>query len=207
MTTIFPTPTASVPTAFATPSSGSPSLAGGAVTTTVRDARELLPTYGVSADDVELHSAARRLSHAALDALVELAALTETTDAASAEATYRQAIATDPCHIAAYGQLSALLSQQGRHDDALALIDQAVGWCGDIAALHYHCGATQESAGRLGEAIEAYERALALDPALADAHYRLGSLCERLDAPVASARHFRAYHRLVAQHASDSRLS
>ena len=158
-------------------------------------------------EDVELHSSARGLSNAALDALVELSALTETTDEAAAEAGYRQAIANDPCHIEAFSQLTALLSRQGRHDDALELIDQAVGWCSDIASLYFFAGKVQESAGRVSQAIAAYELSLDLNPALADAQYRLGSLCERLGEPRASAAHFRVYRRLVDENQSNLRLS
>ncbi|WP_431103373.1 tetratricopeptide repeat protein [Roseateles noduli] len=161
----------------------------------------------VRVEDVELHSSARRLSNAALDALVELAALTETTDEAAAEAGYRQAIANDPCHIEAFAQLTSLLSRQGRHDDALELIDQAVGWCSDIASLYFFAGKVQESAGRLTQAIAAFEQALDLNPALAEAHYRLGSLCEQLGEPRASAAHFRVYRRLVDENQSNLRLS
>lgn len=158
-------------------------------------------------EDVELHSSARGLSNAALDALVELSALTETTDEAAAEAGYRQAIANDPCHIEAFSQLTSLLSRQGRHDDALELIDQAVGWCSDIASLYFFAGKVQESAGRVSQAIAAYEQALDLNPALAEAHYRLGSLCEQLGEPRASAAHFRVYRRLVDENQSNLRLS
>ncbi|MFX1678651.1 tetratricopeptide repeat protein [Mitsuaria sp. CC2] len=158
-------------------------------------------------EDVELHSSARGLSNAALDALVVLAALTETTDEAAAEAGYRQAIANDPCHIEAFSQLTSLLSRQGRHDDALELIDQAVGWCSDIASLYFFAGKVQESAGRLPLAIAAFEQALDLNPALAEAHYRLGSLCEQLGEPRASAAHFRVYRRLVDENQSNMRLS
>ena len=158
-------------------------------------------------EDVELHSSARGLSNAALDALVELAALTETTDEAAAEAGYRQAIANDPCHIEAFSQLTSLLSRQGRHDDALEMIDQAVGWCSDIASLYFFAGKVQESAGRIPLAIAAFEQALDLNPALAEAHYRLGSLCEQLGEPRASAAHFRVYRRLVDENQSNQRLS
>lgn len=158
-------------------------------------------------EDVELHSSARGLSNAALDALVELSALTETTDEAAAEAGYRQAIANDPCHIEAFSQLTSLLSRQGRHDDALELIDQAVGWCSDIASLYFFAGKVQESAGRVSQAIAAYEQALDLNPALAEAHYHLGALCEQLGEPRASAAHFRVYRRLVDENQSNLRLS
>ncbi|WP_431261917.1 tetratricopeptide repeat protein [Roseateles chitinivorans] len=158
-------------------------------------------------EDVELHSSARGLSNAALDALVELAALTETTDEAAAESGYRQAIANDPCHIEAFSQLTSLLSRQGRHDDALELIDQAVGWCSDIASLYFFAGKVQESAGRVSQAIAAFEQALDLNPALAEAHYRLGSLCEQLGEPRASAAHFRVYRRLVDENRSNLQLS
>lgn len=159
------------------------------------------------AQDVALQTTARQLSDAALDAIVELAALTEPTDEASAEAALRQAIAADPCHVQAFSQLTSLLCRQGRHEDALDMIDQAVGWCSDIASLYHFAGCVHESAGRLSQAITAFEQALDLNPALAESHYRLGALCEQLGEPRASAAHFRVYQRLVDENRSNQRLS
>ena len=46
------------------------------------------------------------------------------------------------------------------------------------------------------EALAAYERALALDSTLADAHYNAGMLLEALGDAQAAIRHFSAYRRL-----------
>ena len=165
------------------------------------------PQAAPHADEVERQCSARRLSDAALDAIAELAVLTDNTDEATLESACRQAIAQDPCHVESFARLTTLLCRQGRHDEALELIDQAVGWCGDIAALYHFAGCVLESAGRLPQAIASFEQALDLNPALAESHYRLGALCERLGEPRASAAHFRVYRRLVDENRSNQRLS
>jgi len=47
------------------------------------------------------------------------------------------------------------------------------------------------------EAVEAYEAALRGDPALADCHYNLALLCEKLAKPKDAIRHMARYRVLV----------
>lgn len=142
-----------------------------------------------------------------LAALVSLAALFELEDEKQAEAAYRDAICADPGLVDAYGGLIALLCRQRREDGALDLINLALDRCETVAELHYYRGMALESAGRCASAIEAFGRALTLDRSLAEPHYRLGLLCERLGDPVTSARYLTRYRQLVGATASDNQLN
>lgn len=120
----------------------------------------------------------------------------EATDTAAAESAYRQAIALDPCLDVAYVNLGALLCEARRCKEAVALYDGALAHCGDTPLIHFNRATALEDTGHLRQAVQAYERALVLDPSLADAHYNLGVLMERLGQTQASLRHLNAYRRL-----------
>lgn len=158
--------------------------------------RVLMPVC-FRAEDVQAMGQARRWSDAAMQELQDLARLTDPVDEEAAEAALRQAIAENPCEVQAFCDLTELLSRQGRHDDALEVVDQALGWCNDVALLQWQAGRVLSAGGRSAQAIEAYHRALALDPTLADAHYELGLLYEDIGEPRRSARHFRACSRAM----------
>ncbi len=120
----------------------------------------------------------------------------EASDAAAAEAAYRQAIALDPCLDVAYVNLGALLCESHRCTEAVTLYDGALAHCGDTPLIHFNRATALEDTGRLQQAVQAYEQALVLDPELADAHYNLSVLMERLGQTQASLRHLSAYRRL-----------
>ncbi len=54
-----------------------------------------------------------------------------------------------------------------------------------------------EDLGREGDALAAYENAVALDPQNADAHYNAANLCERLGRPADALRHLKEYRALT----------
>lgn len=120
----------------------------------------------------------------------------EATDRRSAEAAYRRAIAQDPACTAAYLNAGALLCEDGRAEEALALYDQALHTLAHEPLIHFNHAIALEDRGRQREALAAYERALALDATLADAHYNAGMLLEALGDARAAIRHFSAYRRL-----------
>ncbi|OWQ93103.1 hypothetical protein CDN99_00950 [Roseateles aquatilis] len=97
----------------------------------------------------------------------------------------------------AYVKLATHFRRQGRGQEALALLELAIERCAGSARVHLQHGAALEETGALIEALEAYEHALALDPDMADAHYCLGALYERMDDPMRSCRHFRAFERVL----------
>lgn len=120
----------------------------------------------------------------------------EASDLDGAETSYRRAIFLEPCMGIAYVNLGAMLCEAKRCQEAVALYDDAIGHCGDIPLVHFNRGTALEDSGRPALAIEAYKRTLELDPSLADAHYNLAVLMERLGDTQASLRHFSTYRRL-----------
>lgn len=135
------------------------------------------------------------LAQETVDRFAEAVAL-EARDATLAEKAYRQALADDPRHAAAWLNLSALLCEQGRCDDAVQALDEALAHLPDDADLHFNRGIALEDQQRHEEAIAAYERALALQPDLADAHFNLARLHERGGRPHRALRHLHEYRRL-----------
>ncbi len=120
----------------------------------------------------------------------------EATDRPAAAAAYRRAIEHDPACTAAYLNAGALLCEDGRADEALALYEQALRTLAHEPLIHFNHAIALEDGGRQREALAAYERALALDATLADAHYNAGMLLEALGDAQAAIRHFSAYRRL-----------
>ena len=141
------------------------------------------------------------------EALAELAVLPELADESRAEQVYREAISANACLFSAYSGLTELLCRQGRHDEAIDLVTDALASCPNSARLHHIRGCVLEAAGTLAGAIQSFGRAVQLDATLAAPHYRLGVLCEQLGAPLASARHLEIYERLMARHRSNVRLN
>jgi tetratricopeptide (TPR) repeat protein len=126
----------------------------------------------------------------------ELGLALEQSDPAAAEAAYRQAIALAPDHEAAYLNLGAMLSEAGRFAELVALSAAAVARCPASPLVHFNHAVALDHLERLTEAIASYEQSLALDPALADAHYNLGRLQEQIGDQRGALKHFSAYRRL-----------
>ncbi len=142
------------------------------------------------------HDGAAANGTAPAAAWCERAAALERSDPAAAEAAYRQALALDAAHETAYLNLGALLCDAGRFAELAALCDAGLVHCPPSPLLHFNRGVALDHLERLDEAALSYERSLALDPTLADAHYNLGRLCEQLGDQRAALRHFSAYRRL-----------
>ncbi len=126
----------------------------------------------------------------------ERAVALEGSDAAAAEAAYRQAIALAPGFEAAYLNLGAMLCVAERFAELASLSDDAVRHCPASSLIHFNRGVALDHLERLPEAMASYERSLALDPTLADAHYNLGRLREQIGDTRGALRHFSAYKRL-----------
>jgi tetratricopeptide (TPR) repeat protein len=92
--------------------------------------------------------------------------------------------------------LGAMLADAGRFGELAALSDDAVLHNPGSALLHFNRAVALDHLERLPEAAASYERSLALDPTLADAHYNLGRLREQLGDKRGALRHFSAYRRL-----------
>jgi tetratricopeptide (TPR) repeat protein len=120
----------------------------------------------------------------------------ERSDPPGAEAAYQKAIALAPDHEAAALNLGAMWAEAGRHAELLALCDSALVEAPASALLHFNRAVALDHLERLPDAMAAYERCLALEPTLADAHYNLGRLREQLGDARGALRHFSAYRRL-----------
>jgi tetratricopeptide (TPR) repeat protein len=134
--------------------------------------------------------------NAASPSWFERAVALEGTDAAAAEAAYRQAIALEPDLEGAWLNLGAMLSEAGRFVELAALCDEALARLPTSSLIHFNRGVALDHLERLPEAIASYERSLALDPMLADAHYNLGRLQEQIGDQRGALKHFSAYRRL-----------
>lgn len=120
----------------------------------------------------------------------------ERSDPAGAVAAYQKAIALAPGLEAAALNLGAMWAEAGRHADLLALCDRTLVESPASALLHFNRAVALDHLERLPDAMAAYERCLALEPTLADAHYNLGRLREQLGDARGALRHFSAYRRL-----------
>ncbi len=86
-----------------------------------------------------------------------------------------------------------MLSDASRFAELAALSDDAAAHCPGSALVHFNRAVALDHLERLVEAAASYERSLALDPTLADAHYNLGRLREQLGDKRGALRHFSAY--------------
>ncbi|HEY4055044.1 MAG TPA: tetratricopeptide repeat protein [Kofleriaceae bacterium] len=109
----------------------------------------------------------------------------EAVDLAAAEACYRRAIAGRPDHADAHNNLGRLLHEMPVAAGGGAVAAEAhyrLALCAspDVALYWFNLGVAIEDQGRASEAIAAYERALAIDSSLADAHFNLARQYEEL---------------------------
>ena len=118
---------------------------------------------------------------------LEVVDLTEASDA------YRRALELDPTHADAHVNLGRLLQQQGNMEEASRHYGEAPGH----ATAQFNLGTLLEEQGRSAEAIAAYNRALAIDDRLADAHFNLSRLYETAGQRQAAFRHLRIYREIV----------
>lgn len=94
-----------------------------------------------------------------------------------AEAAFKQAIELNPQSAAAYDGLAALYNTQGKLDLAAAAsvkageLHAATG--GGDATSAYNTGAILVNSGKMAEAKAQFQRAIQLDPKMAEAHYQL----------------------------------
>jgi len=120
----------------------------------------------------------------------------EAEDPAAAEAAYRQALALAPDLADAYLNLGAILCESDRCDAAVELYDEAILRCPGSALIRFNRAIALENEARIEDAVASYEQCLDLDPTLADAHFNIGRLQEKLGNARGALRHFNAYRRL-----------
>lgn len=122
----------------------------------------------------------------------------EATDRAAAMEAYRRVLELDPGYADAYVNLGALLCEDGRCKDALALYERAAELAPDDPNVHFNGAVALEDLGMLRDAISSYERCLALAPYLFDAHYNLARLHGEMGNAQGVIRHYNAYRRAQA---------
>ena len=91
-----------------------------------------------------------------------------------AEARYRQILDRDAANFPALQLLGALRGQQGRHTEALSLIEAALKIRPNDMGAHSNYGLALAAAGRHGDAVATYDRALSINPKFFQAHYNRG---------------------------------
>ena len=126
------------------------------------------------------------------------AAALERTDAAAATRAYERAIAINRLFLDARINLGRLLHECGHLAKAEQAYREAVQICGNDPLLLYNLGVLLDDMDRLVPAMEAYEAALTADPDLADGHYNLALLFEKLKKPKDAIRHMARYRALVS---------
>jgi tetratricopeptide (TPR) repeat protein len=124
-------------------------------------------------------------------------AVLERDDPKAAAEAYGNAIAAAPERLDARLNLGRLLHESGRRPEAERVYRDAIDACGPDPLLLYNLGVLLGDLHRQREAIDAYEAAVRGDPALADGHYNLALLYEKLGKPKQAIRHMSEYRRLV----------
>jgi tetratricopeptide (TPR) repeat protein len=118
-------------------------------------------------------------------------------DAEAALQAYEHAIAADPAFLDAYINLGRLLHVAGRFAKAEQVYRDAVRVRGNDPVLLYNLGVLLDDMDRKADAMAAYDAAVHGDPSLADGHYNLALLCEKLGKPKEAIRHMARYRMLT----------
>jgi tetratricopeptide (TPR) repeat protein len=117
---------------------------------------------------------------------------------ARARAAYEKVLELDPTHSAALVNLGRLLHAEGELEAAVVHYRRALEASGGHdATAAFNLGLALEDLQRDRAAIDAYDAALAADPAFADAHYNLSRIHERLGDRVSALRHLKSYRALT----------
>jgi tetratricopeptide (TPR) repeat protein len=122
----------------------------------------------------------------------------EEADPRGAIEAYARAVEQEPSNIDARVNWGSLLHEQGRLEEAERVYADALGALGDDPVLLFNLGVLMEDMNRRMEAVHAYQKALRLDPGLADAHYNVALLFEGLGRPKDAIRHMAQYRKLSA---------
>ena len=93
-----------------------------------------------------------------------------------AENRYKQILKTDPNQPDALHLLGVMAYQNGNHDEAVRLIEKAIGINSKNPFYYNNLGAVFNAQDRHTEALSSYQSALELDPHYADAHYNIGNI-------------------------------
>jgi len=118
----------------------------------------------------------------------------------AAREVYRRVLEMAPDHPRALHYAGLLAHQQGRNEEALALIERSIAFVPDQADWYSNLGIVFQSDQRLDSAIASYRRAIAIDPGHANAYNNLGVLLRATGQPVEAEAAYRAAIRLNPEH-------
>lgn len=120
---------------------------------------------------------------------------------------YRRVLAAEPDHARALHYAGVLAHQQGRSDEAIALIEKSLAIeAADLASgpdradRYNNLGIVLQSAGQLERAVEAYRHAIAIDPRHANAHSNLGVLLRATGQPAEAEAAYRLAIEIAPDH-------
>jgi tetratricopeptide (TPR) repeat protein len=128
--------------------------------------------------------------------LFERAVEAEVESSEEARDLYSRALHADPALHDARVNLGRLLHEAGRLSEAEAQYRHVLSVVEHPLAA-YNLGVVLEDQGQITESIQAYARAIAANPSLAEAHYNLARLYEQRGDRRAAIRHFNGYRELV----------
>jgi predicted TPR repeat methyltransferase len=117
-----------------------------------------------------------------------------------AQELYRRVLDIAPVHPRALHYSGVLAHQQGRHAEAISLVERSLALVPDQADWHSNLGIVLQSDGKLERAIDAYQRAIAIDPGHANAYSNLGVLLRATGKPADAEAAYRTAIRLNPEH-------
>jgi predicted TPR repeat methyltransferase len=117
-----------------------------------------------------------------------------------AQELYRSVLEMAPDHPHALHYAGVLAHQQGRSDEAVALVERSLTLLPDQPDWHSNLGIIFQSRGELDAAIDAYRRAIALDSSHANAHSNLGVLLRATGNPSEAEAAYRTAIQLNPDH-------
>jgi tetratricopeptide (TPR) repeat protein len=119
----------------------------------------------------------------------------EDQDLEGARAAYEECLRGDCTHLEARINLGRLLHLQGQLQEAESVYREIHH---PSATLYFNLGVLMEDLERELQAVEAYREAIMHEPGMADAHFNLSGVYERLGEAQAAFRHLLAFRRLSA---------
>jgi predicted TPR repeat methyltransferase len=117
-----------------------------------------------------------------------------------AQEVYRRVFEMAPNHPHALHYAGVLAHQQGRSDEAIALIEKSLKLVPDRADCYSNLGIILQSVGKVEQAIDAYECAIAIDPSHANAYSNLGVLLRATGKPSEAEAAYRTAIQLNPEH-------
>ena len=108
----------------------------------------------------------------------------------------RKALELDPSLTNASEQLAQTLTALGKPNEAVAVLDTAIGISGPTWELLYWLGGAYEDSDRYGDAKQEYVAAIELAPSVPDTYYRLSRVCKKLGQGEEARAHLKKFKQL-----------